>query len=177
MNHGGMGWIAPEVPRTHEPLVAGERSTLEALLDWHRATLLGKCAGLTGEQLVQRPVPPSSLSLLGLVRHLTDTERAWFRRRAGGQSLPDVYGPAAQSDAAFEEATAAGAEDDYARLVAEQELCRQAMAGLPLDHQFTHPRWGQTSLRWVYDHMIAEYARHLGHADLLRECTDGATGE
>jgi len=176
-NHSGMGWIAPEVPRAHEPLVAGERSTLEALLDWHRATLLGKCAGLTGEQLAQHPVPPSNLSLLGLVRHLTDTERAWFRRRAGGQPLPYVYGAPSQQDAAFEEAIAAGAEDDYARLVAEQELCRQAVAGLPLEHQFTHPRWGQTSLRWVYDHMIAEYARHLGHADLLRECTDGATCE
>jgi len=176
-NHGGMGWIAPEVTRIDEPLVADERSTLEALLDWHRATLLGKCAGLTGEQLARQPVPPSNLSLLGLVRHVADAERAWFRRRAGGQPLPEVYARDDRPDAAFEEATAAGAEDDYARLVAEQELCRQAVADLPLEHQFTHPRWGQMSLRWVYDHMVAEYARHLGHADLLRECTDGATGE
>ena len=172
-----MGWIAPEVTRSHEPPVGDERSTLEALLDWHRATLLYKCAGLTGEQLALRAVPPSSLSLLGLVRHLTETERAWFRRRVAGLPLPPVYGPPAQSEAAFEEATAAGAEEDYARLVTEQELARQAVAGLPLDQQFTHPRWGQMSLRWVYDHMIVEYARHLGHADLLRERTDGATGE
>ncbi len=59
----------------------------------------------------------------------------------------------------------------------EQELCRQAVAGQPLEQEFTHPEWGKISLRWVYNHMIAEYARHIGHADLLRECVDGATGE
>lgn len=171
------GWIAPAVTRIDEPLVADERSTLDALLDWHRATLLWKCAGLTGEQLARRPVPPSNLSLLGLVRHLADAERAWFRRRAGGQPLPEVYARDDRPDAAFEEASAAGAEASYARLVEEQGLCRQAVAGLPLEHQFTHPEWGPMTLRWVYDHMIAEHARHLGHADLLRECTDGASGE
>jgi len=171
------GWIAPDVTRIDEPLVADERSALDALLDWHRATLLWKCAGLTGEQLAHRPVPPSNLSLLGLVRHVADAERAWFRRRAGGQPLPEVYARDDRPDAAFEEATAGGAKAGYAGLVEEQELCRQAVAGLPLEHQFTHPEWGPMTLRWVYDHMVAEYARHLGHADLLRECTDGATGE
>ena len=89
-DHGAMTWIAPAVTRVHEPVVADERATLDGLLEWHRATLLGKCAGLTGEQLAGHPVPPSGLSLLGLIRHLAETERAWFRRRAAGQPVPDL---------------------------------------------------------------------------------------
>ncbi len=173
-----MTWIAPDVSRADEPLTGDERATLEGLLDWQRATLLWKCSGLTGEQLARRAVPPSNLSLLGLIRHVADAERAWFRHRAGGQPVPEVYRREDRPDAAFEEASAAEAEAGYARLVDEQELCRQAMAGQPLGQEFTHPEWGQQiSLRWVYNHMIAEYARHIGHADLLRECVDGATGE
>jgi hypothetical protein len=170
-------WTVPLAARAHEPVTAGERETLDGLLDWHRATLVWKCAGLTGTQLAQRPVPASSLSLLGLIRHLTDTERAWFRRRVGGQTLPDVYGRPDRPEAAFEEIDPAGAEADLARLKAEWELCRQAAAPVPLDQTFEHKRWGTLSVRWVYGHMIAEYARHLGHADLLRESIDGVTGE
>ena len=172
-----MTWTVPPVTRTHEPVTAGERETLDGLLEWHRATLVWKCAGLTGEQLAQRPVPASSLSLLGLIRHLTDTERAWFRRRVGGQARPNVYGRPDRPEAAFEDAGPAGAEADLARLTREWELCREAVAGVPLDHTFEHERRGTLSVRWVYGHMIAEYARHLGHADLLRESIDGVTGE
>ena len=170
-------WTVPQLTRTHEPVTAGERETVDGLLDWHRATLVWKCAGLTGTQLAQQPVPASSLSLLGLIRHLTDTERAWFRRRVGGQALPDVYGRPDRPEAAFEEADPADAEADLARLEAEWERCRQAAAPVPLDQTFEHERWGTLSVRWVYGHMIAEYARHLGHADLLRESIDGVTGE
>jgi hypothetical protein len=170
-------WTVPPVTRTHEPVTAGERETLDGLLEWHRATLVWKCAGLTGAELAQRPVPASSLSLLGLIRHLTDTERAWFRRRVGGQELPDVYGRPDRPEAAFEEIDAAGAEADLDRLTAEWERCRQAARAVPLDQTFEHERWGTLSVRWVYGHMIAEYARHLGHADLLRESIDGITGE
>jgi hypothetical protein len=170
-------WTVPPVARIHEPVAAGERETLDGLLEWHRATLLWKCAGLTGEQLAQRPVPASGLSLLGLIRHLTDTERAWFRRRVAGHSLPDVYGQPDRPEAAFEDTDPAAAEADAARLAGEWELCRQAVAGMPLDTTFEHERWGTLSVRWVYGHMIAEYARHLGHADLLRESIDGVTGE
>ena len=163
--------------RIHEPVAADERATLDGLLEWHRATLLWKCAGLTGEQLAWRPVPASGLSLLGLIRHLTDTERAWFRRRVGGLALPDVYTRPDRPEAAFEDAEPAMAEADVARLAGEWELCREAVAGVPLDTTFGHERWGTLSVRWVYGHMIAEYARHLGHADLLRESIDGVTGE
>ena len=176
-HHGPVIWTAPEVSRPDPPQAASERATLEGYLEFHRATLPWKCAGLTGEQLARCAVPPSNLSLLGLIRHVADAERAWFRRRAGGQPVPEVYHREDRPDAAFEEASAAKAEADYARLVDEQELCRQAVAGQPLEQQFIHPEWGPMSLRWVYDHMIAEYARHIGHADLLRECIDGATGE
>jgi Protein of unknown function (DUF664) len=172
-----MTWTVPPVTRTREPNAADERATLDGLLDWHRSTFWWKCEGLTGEQLARRPVPPSSLSLLGLARHLTDTERAWFRRRVGGQALPSVYATAGRPDAAFEDAEAATAEAGMAALRAEQELCRRAVAGVPLDTTFEHERWGTLSVRWVCNHMIAEYARHLGHADLLRESIDGVTGE
>jgi hypothetical protein len=172
-----MTWTVPPVTRTREPNMAGERATLDGLLDWHRATFWWKCEGLTGDQLARRPVAPSSLSLLGLARHLTDTERAWFRRRVGGQTLPPVYTTDGRPDAAFEDAAAATAEADMTALRAEQERCRQAVAGVPLNTMFEHERWGPLSVRWVYNHMIAEYARHLGHADLLRESIDGVTGE
>ena len=170
-------WTVPLVTRTHEPVTGGERETLDGLLEWHRATFLLKCAGLTGEQLALRPVPPSGLSLLGLARHLTDTERAWFRRRVAGQDLPDVFGRPSQPEAAFEDADPAMAKADFAQLTGEWERCRQAVARVPLERTFEHERWGTLSVRWVYGHMIAEYARHLGHADLLRESIDGVTGE
>ena len=88
-----------------------------------------------------------------------------------------MYATAGRPDAAFEDAEAATAEAGMAALRAEQELCRQAVAGVPLDTTFEHERWGTLSVRWVCNHMIAEYARHLGHADLLRESIDGVTGE
>jgi Protein of unknown function (DUF664) len=170
-------WTVPPVARIHEPVTAAERATLDGLLEWHRSTFVWKCAGLTGGQLVLRPVPPSSLSLLGLIRHLTDAERAWFRRRVGGLPLPEAYARPDRPEAAFEDADPVSAEADLARLTAEWELCRQAVAGVPLDTTFEHESWGTLSVRWVYGHMIAEYARHLGHADLIRESIDGVTGE
>lgn len=94
-----MLWTAPEIRRGHaEPLLGNERAVLEGWLEYHRTTLLLKCAGLTAEQLAQRAVPPSNLSLLGLIRHLTDVERGWLRRKVAGQHLPAVHG----KDAAFE---------------------------------------------------------------------------
>jgi len=89
-------WTAPEIVRADPPTVAGERRSLESWLDYHRATLLYKCQGLAGDQLAQRAVGPSSLSLLGLVRHMAEVERAWFRRRLAGQ--PEQHG-LAQLDA------------------------------------------------------------------------------
>ncbi|WP_268959774.1 mycothiol transferase [Nonomuraea antri] len=85
-----MIWIAPPAAHIDEPFVANERAMLEGFLDWHPSALLHKCAGLTAAQLTERPLAPSNLSLLGLVRHLTDVERTWFRRRFAAQPLPSL---------------------------------------------------------------------------------------
>ena len=167
-----MSWTAPDVTRIDEPFTGPERGILDGFLDWHRSTLLWKCAGLTGQQLAQAPVPPSNLSLLGIVRHMADVERAWFRIRFRGEPLPRLYG---YEDAAFEHADPARAEADFAAFTEECGLAREAVARASLDDEFTGG--GRImSLRWVYTHMIEEYARHNGHADLLRQRIDGATG-
>ena len=169
-----MTWKAPDVERPEGPLTGPERPMLQAFLDWQRATLLYKCAGLTGEQLARRAVPPSSLSLLGLVRHMTRVERAWFRMRFAGEPVGYPFG--GDPEAPFEQADPARAAADYARLTEEIKLADAAVANASLDDTFTHD--GEVmSLRLIYLHMIEEYARHLGHADLLREQIDGATGE
>ena len=149
---------------------------LRGLLDWHRSTLLFKCAGLDGEQLARAPIAQSNLSLLGLVRHLSKVERTWFRRRFRAEQIDILYSTAARPDADFEDVDAAAAEADYARLLAEQEAARRAVADAPLDATFRTDDGKEFSLRLVFNHMIAEYARHNGHADLIRQCVDGVTG-
>jgi len=149
---------------------------LRGLLDWHRSTLLFKCAGLSGEQLAQMPISGANLSLLGLIRHLAKVERIWFRRRFRGEQIDNLYSTSERPDADFEDLDPAQAEADYAQLLAEQEVARQATAGAPLDATFIHPDGDEVSLRLVFNHMIAEYARHNGHADLIRQCVDGVTG-
>jgi uncharacterized damage-inducible protein DinB len=171
---GAVTWKAPDVERPEGPLTGPERPMLQAFLDWQRATLLYKCAGLTGEQLARRAVPPSSLSLLGLVRHMTRVERTWFRMRFAGEPVDYPFG--GDREAPFEQADASRAASDYARLTEEIKLADAAATNASLDDTFTHD--GEVmSLRLIYLHMIEEYARHLGHADLLREQIDGATGE
>jgi uncharacterized damage-inducible protein DinB len=162
------------VERPEGPLTGPERPMLQAFLDWQRTTLLHKCAGLTGEQMAERAVPPSNLSLLGLVRHMTKVERAWFRQRSAGEPVANPFGD--ETDADFERLDPGRAAADYARLTEEIKLADAAVANASLADTFVH-RGELFSLQWVYLHMIEEYARHLGHADLLRERTDGATGE
>jgi uncharacterized damage-inducible protein DinB len=168
-------WTAPPVERPDELKTGAERSLLQSWLDWHRQTLLTKCAGLTSAQLKTAAVPPSTLTLLGLVRHLTDVERSWFRRRAAGEPVDLIYETDDQPDADFEKVADADAAEAIALFQAELKLADAAVAGLPLDHEFQHRT--TRSLRWVYLHLIEEYARHNGHADLLRERLDGATGD
>jgi uncharacterized damage-inducible protein DinB len=160
-------WIAPAVERADPDHVAAERRALEQWLDFHRDTLLTKCAGLTAGQLKRRAVPPSNLSLLGLVRHLADAERGWFRQCAAREDVPDLY---------WTEADNAQADlDTYRR---EIVAARKAVAGKGLDDVVPF-RWGgaDRDIRWIYLHMIEEYARHNGHADLIRECINGVTGD
>lgn len=171
-----MTWTAPEVALIDEPFLGDERPMLELWLDRHRATFLRKCAGLTGEQLAMASTPPSNLTLLGLIRHLTDVERMWFRVRVAGQDLTTRYSEPGSQDGAFEDLDPAHAEAEYAALLAEMTEARAAAAGRDLDDTFIHVRWGEMSVRWVYIHMIEEYAQHNGHADLIRERVDGSTG-
>lgn len=167
-----MVWVAPRVERVDEPFAGDERPMLEGFLDWGRASLLRKCEGLTGEQLALRACPPSDLSLLGLVRHMVNVERNWFRRRFAGQDTTPAYPPGTD----FGEATGSSAQRDWAALLAEQQAAREAASGFPLDAVYVSDQWGTMTLRWCYSHLIAEYAGHNGHADLLRERIDGATG-
>jgi len=170
-----MTWTAPAYSRTDEPFDGTERATLEGLLDWYRGGFLMRCAGLTAAQLGERSVPPSNLSLLGLARHLADVERNYFRRRYAGQDIESLYYRPGRPDACFEEADPAHAERDLDRLVTEQQAARRVVADLPLTTVYASPRYGDMSLRWAYAHLIAEYAGHCGHADLLRERIDGTT--
>ncbi|WP_031095993.1 DinB family protein [Streptomyces sp. NRRL S-15] len=170
-----MTWTAPEVTRPTRSLIGGERETLTGFLTFYRSTLLQKCAGLTGQQLAEQTVAPSNLTLLGLVRHMAKVERIWFREGFEGLSLPPMYDPEKGKDADFEDCSPDHAPDDYARLVEEIRLADDAVAGASLDSTFTR-RGSVYSLRTVHVHMIAEYARHIGHADLLRERLDGTTG-
>lgn len=177
LDAGRMPWTAPQTTRQNTPYVAGERQMLEAWLDFHRQTLLGKCSGLTAEQLRQRAAPPSNLSLLGLVRHMAEVERGWFRRRVAGQDASFLYSSEADPDGEFDHVDTADAKQDLATYRREIDLARQAAADRELDETFFHShRNAQMSVRWVFVHMIEEYARHNGHADLLRERIDGATG-
>ncbi len=171
-----MTWTAPPVTRPGGSLNAPEAEMLPGLLDFHRSTLLYKCAGLDGAQLCRASVAGSNLSLLGLVRHLSKVERIWFRERFRAEPIGRLYSTPDRPDADFEDVEPDRAEADYGRLVAEQEAARRAVAGASLDDTFTDRNGEEVSLRLVYIHMIGEYARHNGHADMIRQGVDGVTG-
>jgi hypothetical protein len=164
--------------RTNVPFVGDERSSLDAWLDWHRATLIWKCEGLSGPEMAARSVEPSTMSLLGLVRHMTDVERSWWRWVVAGEDIEAIYCRPDAEEADFDETDPATAEAAIRVLEEEIELCRAAVAGAGLDDVAARQRHGKpVGVRWVYLHMIEEYARHNGHADLLRERIDGTIGD
>jgi uncharacterized damage-inducible protein DinB len=145
---------------------------LEGYLAWQRATLLNICAGLDGEQLARRPLPSSNLSLLGLIRHLAKVDRIWFRQRAAGQPIEPLFDPSLGKDFDFDETDPAKAETDFRRLQDEWGAADLAVA--PMSFEDTFEVGDEVySLRMTYLHVIAEYSRHNGHADLLREAIDG----
>jgi uncharacterized damage-inducible protein DinB len=160
--------------RTMPEGFCGKRALLDEWLDYYRATLLAKCEGLSGEQLVTRSCQPSPMSLLGLVRHMTEMERVYGHRLSDwGISL--LYCTDDNEDGDFEAVNAADAATDLETFREHCARTRQIMASHQLEDTF-----GKTNsyrLRWFYQYLIKEYARHLGHADLLRERIDGATGE
>jgi uncharacterized damage-inducible protein DinB len=172
-----MTWTAPVVDRVDPPLTAGERESLQGWLTFHRDTLVHKCAGLTGDQLVITSVEPSNLTLLGLVRHMAEVERWWFRRCFAGLDIDDVFCSEAYPDGDFDLIDPAKADADFATFSEECQLADATVAERGLDEEFFSPRQKTMNLRWIYLHMIEEYSRHNGHADLLRERIDGVTGD
>jgi uncharacterized damage-inducible protein DinB len=162
--------------RKAPPLSGSERETLDAFLDFHRETLLQKCADLSPDQLATRSVAPSTLSLHGLIRHMAGVERWWFRQHICGMQLPMLNHTKQNPDLDFDGTDPARWPDDLETYQAEVAAARDAVADLNLDFVATDRHGNSVSLRWVYLHMIAEYARHNGHADLLRESVDGVTG-
>lgn len=172
------------IERPEPPEAADERTTLTSFLDYYRATLIVKAEGLTDEEARTANIPPSDLSIMGLIRHMAEVERSWFRRWFVEEDAPPLFYGDHDRDGDLhpgDEDTLAGAIDAY---TAEIERARAITdAALSLDdlaaHTSTEPeRAGfRPSLRWILVHMIEETARHAGHADLLRERIDGATGD
>jgi uncharacterized damage-inducible protein DinB len=160
------------------PSTGSETEVLAAYLEWHRATVALKCSGLSAEQLSARSIPPSSMSLHGLIRHLTAAERWWLRIQFAAEDIPMLYYSDDDPDQDFDDLSG----DPFAALAAWRDECdrtRAIVAANPdLDRTGIRRRDGQPiSLRVILVKMIAEYAQHNGHADLLRECIDGATGQ
>ncbi len=178
------GWsdmfVAPEDDPRSEGGFTDERSTLVAYLRDYRLTIELKCAGLDAEGMARRSVPPSNMSLLGLVRHLSDAERAWFRRTLAALDVPWLYRREDDKDAAFNDAVAdpdvvASAWAAWRQEVRFAETFVDEAPNLDISGVY---RDGKViSLREVLVHMIEEYARHAGHADLLRERVDGRVGQ
>ncbi|WP_336047645.1 mycothiol transferase [Streptomyces sp. CA2R101] len=169
-------WVDPDDdPRDNQgPAPEGELATLQGYLADYRTTLRMKCDGLDAEQLARRSVPPSTMSLLGLIRHLAETERDWRNWFTDGDPLPKLYGA---RDADFNGAVAEQAVIDaaYADLEREQAATDAALAAYPdLGERL---RKDDIAIRELLVHRIEEYARHCGHADLLRECVDGRVGQ
>jgi uncharacterized damage-inducible protein DinB len=163
--------------RVPPPLTGGEREMLRTFLDYHRATLAMKTRGLSDDELRRMSMPPSTLSLLGLVRHLAEVERTWFRRVINGEDVPLIWSAEGDFQAAYDASGSTGPEAfDVWRT--EVELARRVEENAEsLDVSGHQARWGEdVSLRLVMLHMIQEYARHNGHADLLREGIDGTAG-
>ena len=163
-------------PRRNEPpYILDERPMLEAWLEFHRTTLLMKCEGLDDASRKARPIPSSLLSLHGLLRHMAEVERSWFRRTLLVDDCGWIWIESIEDESDLVPLDDADWESDVATWQAECAASRAAAAAHALDD--TGLRRGEPcSLRWIYVHMIEEYARHNGHADLLRELVDGAVG-
>src|ERR1700677_436151 len=156
--------------RTVPEGLSGERGLLDGWLEYYRATLLAKCEGLSGEQLVTRSCEPSRMSLLGLVRHMTEMERVYGHRLAD-RGIGLLYCTDENEEGDFEGVNAAGASADLETFREHCARTREVMAAYELGDTFAK-RANSYTLRWFYLYLIKEYARHLGHADLLRERID-----
>jgi hypothetical protein len=172
--HLSQRWVQDDRPVP--PAVGDEREILTAYLDWHRRTFELKCAGVAPERLSDKGIPPSGLSLHGLLRHLSGVERWWFRVQFAGEDLPLLYYSDDDPNQDFDDLNG-DVEEAFAVWRAECDRAREIVARSALDQTGTVMSTGRPiSLRSILVNMIAEYARHNGHADLLRERIDGVTG-
>ncbi|MGX9888369.1 DinB family protein [Streptomyces sp. NPDC002276] len=168
------------IERSEPSTTADERTMLEGWLKYHRETLASKCEGLTDEQLRTRSVEPSTLSLMGLVRHMAEVERGWFRSVMADEQADPIYFTEEDPDGDFHTTGTDTWVEAHATWRAEIAAADAIAARFTLDDISVgkHHRTGEHfNLRWIYTHMIEEYARHNGHADLLRERIDGSTGD
>ena len=159
-----------------------EVALLHSFLDYQRTILLRKAEGITDEQSRMR-INPSELSLMGLIRHMAEVERGWFRRRFAALEAPPIYYSDDDRDGDFHPQDGDTLADALATLQAEIDFAQSSTSGVPLDTLAKAvpptqriPGW-QPNLRWILIHMIEEYARHCGHADLLRQRIDGSVGD
>jgi uncharacterized damage-inducible protein DinB len=166
-------------PREEGPRLGDERTTLTEFLRGQRLTLELKCYGLDAEQLARRSVEPSTLSLLGLVRHMAEVERGWFRRRFAGQDVPQRYQTEADPDGDFNGAVAdlAVVDEAWGAWHEEMDFANEFTRDHDLGFVGSDSEGAPVSLRELLVHMVEEYARHNGHADLLRERIDGRVGQ
>lgn len=174
--------VVEKVVRPERVVTGSWLEVIASNLDYHRATFLWKCEGLSDGQLRQRPLRSSALTLLGLMRHLQGVERAWFQRTLAGTTprfSPYRTYVAADGGEWYDEADATPASDVYEDYLTACEESRQLFARVTADlaRIVPNPEFGDTDVRFVLEHVIEEYARHVGHADLLREAVDGVTGE
>jgi uncharacterized damage-inducible protein DinB len=163
--------------RPDPPMMGSERESLRGWLDYHRATLAWKCDGLGEDELRQRSMPPSTLTLLGLVRHMAEVERHWFRRVIAGETIRHVWSEEWDFQAAYDaqHSTRGEAFTAWQVEIAESRRIEEAVASL--DDHFRVDSWEcDATLRTVLLHLIHDYARHNGHADFLRQGIDGTVG-
>jgi uncharacterized damage-inducible protein DinB len=178
--HRADRFLQPDDDPRERPLSQGdERATLNDFLRFQRLTLQVKCDGLDAGQLARRSVEPSTMSLLGLVRHMADVERGWFRSRFAGQDAPTRYQTEADPDGDFDGAVAdpAVVEEAWAAWRDEVAFAEQFTRDHDLGFIGCDSEGSPVSLRELLVHMVEEYARHNGHADLLRERVDGRLGQ
>jgi uncharacterized damage-inducible protein DinB len=177
MTIGSMEPVAG-IPRIDPDLQGSEIEVLTQFLDYHRATLRMKCAGLSDDQLRQRAIPTTGITLLGLLRHLTDVERNWFAVHLDGQPNTPIFFSESDPNGDFDRLESAPVEDVWAAYDAAVTESQRITATFADPGDLTRGTRGRPrNLRWILAHLLEEYARHNGHADLLREAIDGVTGE
>jgi len=177
-NYGGlMMAVIDEVDESRQLLIGSEADVLAAMIDFYRSTLLRKCQGLSAEQLTLASAPPSNLTLRGLLQHMTEVDRYWFEECIEGRDLPPIYSSDSHPDGDFEALDTCPVDAVVERFRTVCESSRRIAASHSLEEVVHSSAYGRPmSIRFILVHMVDEYARHCGHADLIRQAIDGEVG-